>query len=150
MSAVTVKSYRDLIVWQKAFDLVLIVYRLTKSFPKDERFGLINQVRRASVSIVSNIAEGHARESSGEYRHFLSYSRASLAEVETQLLIAKQLEYVKPEDVSEAFGLLIEINKMINAIMKKLPKKTYPYNHPYRPQPDSRNRHGTPPAPNPD
>ncbi len=135
MSTGAVKFYRDLIVWQKAMDLVMMVYRITKDFPKDERFGLITQVRRASVSIVSNIAEGHARESSGEYRHFLSYSRASLAEVETQLLIAQRLEYVKEEELTQTYDLLIEINKMINAIMKKLSTKYTSKSRPPRPSP---------------
>ena len=75
-----VKSYKDLIVWQKAMDLVEMVYHVTKSFPREERYGLTNQLRRASVSIPPNVAEGHARNSTAEFRNFLSITRGSLAE----------------------------------------------------------------------
>jgi len=86
-----VKSYKDLIVWQKAMDLVEMVYQVTRSFPKDELYGLTNQLRRAAVSVPSNIAEGQAHNSTAEFRNFLSIAHGSLAEVETQLLIAERL-----------------------------------------------------------
>lgn len=116
----TVKSYRDLIVWQKAMDLVQMVYQVTKQFPKDELYGLTNQVRRAAVSVPSNVAEGQARNSTAEFRNFLSIARGSLAEVETQLLIATRLEYMTKEQLAPILSLQEEVNKMLNALMKTL------------------------------
>lgn len=115
-----IKSYRDLIVWQKAMDLVELVYQATKKFPKEELYGLTNQIRRAAVSVPSNIAEGHARNSTAEYRNFLSMARGSLAEVETQLLIAVRLKYIDSEKLTELLSLQMEINKMTNALISKL------------------------------
>lgn len=115
-----VKSYKDLIVWQKAMDLVEMVYTVTKGFPREELYGLTNQLRRATVSVPSNIAEGHARNSTAEYRNFLSMARGSLAEVETQLLIAERLKYIDPEKLAELLSRQMEINKMINALINKL------------------------------
>jgi four helix bundle protein len=89
-----VNCYKDLIVWQKAMDLTEMVYQATKAFPREELYGLTNQVRRAAVSIPSNIAEGQARQSTAEFRNFLSLARGSLAEVETQLMIAQRLGYL--------------------------------------------------------
>src|SRR6185503_9016715 len=88
-------SYRDLRVWKTAISLALEVYRITESFPRSERFGLTSQLRRASVSVPSNIAEGHARSTRGEYKQFLSIARGSVAEVEVQLTLAEQLGYVE-------------------------------------------------------
>jgi len=115
-----VKSYKDLIVWQKAMDLVAMVYQETKRFPKEELYGLTNQLRRAAVSVPSNIVEGHARNSTAEYRNFLSMARGSLAEVETQLLIAERLKYIESEKLAELLSLQIETNKMTNALINKL------------------------------
>ena len=102
-----VQNFRDLIVWQKAMALTLEVYKLTRQFPKEELYVLASQVRRAAISIPSNIAEGHARQGR-EYANYLSIARGSAAEVETQLLIAVQLEYIKPESIEVALGLLVE------------------------------------------
>ena len=88
-----VRSYRDLIVWQKGMDLVRAIYNLTTSFPTDERFGLISQVRRAAVSVPSNIAEGQARHTSREFVQFISHAEGSLAEVDTQLTLSNQLGF---------------------------------------------------------
>jgi four helix bundle protein len=88
-----VNSYRDLLVWQKAVDLVTEIYRLTRQYPKDELYGITGQLRRAAVSIPSNIAEGQARLSTGEFRQFLGNAN-SLAEVETQLVISGKLDYM--------------------------------------------------------
>lgn len=118
-----VRSYKDLIVWQKAMDLVELVYHLTKLFPKDEQYGLSNQLRRAAVSIPSNIAEGQARNSTAEFRNFLSIARGSLAELETQLLIAERLNYIEQEKLAGLMNIQTEINKMINALMNKLATK---------------------------
>jgi len=115
-----VKSYKDLIVWQKSMDLVEMVYQVTKEFPKEELYGLTNQLRRAAVSVPSNIAEGQARSSTAEFRNFLSIARGSLAEVETQLLIAERLNYIESGKLGELMNIQAEINKMTNALMSKL------------------------------
>jgi four helix bundle protein len=86
-----VRSYRDLVAWQRGMELVREIYRVSRNFPKDEIFGLVSQIRRAAVSIPSNIAEGHQKLSRKEYQHFLGNARASVAEVETQILIARVL-----------------------------------------------------------
>lgn len=91
-----VRSYRDLLAWQKAVMLVELVYRMSARLPVDERFGLTSQLRRAAVSILSNIAEGHGRESTKEFTRFISIARGSLAELETQLEIALRLNMVTP------------------------------------------------------
>ena len=115
-----VKSYKDLIVWQKAMDLVEMVYRATKTFPKEELYGLTNQLRRAVVSIPSNIAEGQARKSTAEFRNFLSIARGSLAEVETQLLIARRLSYINQQKLGAILSIQVEVNKMTNSLILKL------------------------------
>ena len=115
-----VKSYKELIVWQKAMDLVEEVYRLIKAFPKEEIYALINQVRRAVVSIPSNIAEGQARQSKAEFLNFLSIAQGSLAEVETQLLLAIRLSYLSESETQKAMQLREEISKMLASLRKKL------------------------------
>lgn len=115
-----IRDYRELIVWQKAMDLVVEVYRLTRSFPREELYGLTNQVRRAVVSIPSNIAEGQARQSTAEFRNFLSIAQGSRAEVETQLMIAVRLQYTTDADAESATSLLIEIQKMLAVLLKRL------------------------------
>ena len=115
-----VKSYQDLIVWQKGMEVVELVYLVTKVFPKEELYGLTNQVRRAAVSIPSNIAEGHARNSTAEFRRFLSIAQGSKAEVETQILIAQRLHYIQPQQAREILSLLKEISKMLAALKAKL------------------------------
>ena len=114
------KSYKELIVWQKAMDLVEEVYRLIKAFPKEEIYALINQVRRAVVSIPSNIAEGQARQSKAEFLNFLSIAQGSLAEVETQLLLAIRLSYLSESETQKAMQLREEISKMLASLRKKL------------------------------
>ena len=120
MDSEAIRSYQDLIVWQKAIDLVEAVYKRTKKFPKDELYGLTNQLRRAAVSIPSNIAEGHARKAKAEYIRFLSITQGSRAEVETQLLIAQRLGYLTDEEVTPLLSLLNEINRMVCTIKKRL------------------------------
>ena len=88
------RSYRDLIAWQKAMKFVVEIYEVTQQFPKEERHGITNQLRRAAVSVPSNIAEGQARFSQKEFHHFLSQARGSLSEIETQFLIARDLRYI--------------------------------------------------------
>lgn len=116
----TVQSYKDLIVWQRAMELVTDVYRVTKAFPKEELYGLTNQVRRAAVSIPSNIAEGQARKGTAEFRNFLSIARGSLAEVETQLLIARNLNYLDQTTLDQLMSTHSEIGKMLNSLIQKL------------------------------
>jgi four helix bundle protein len=115
-----IKNYRDLIVWQKSLDLVDMIYDFTASFPATEVYGLTNQLRRAGVSIPSNIAEGHARQSTQEFKRFLSIARGSLAEVETQLIIANRRNYLSTEKLEETILLTDEISKMLVSLMKRL------------------------------
>lgn len=115
-----INDYKDLIVWQKSMDLVEEIYRLVKKLPKDELFALSSQMRRAVVSIPSNIAEGNSRNSNKEYIHFLSVARGSKSEIETQLHICVRLNYIKQSETEKAFLLCDEIGRMINSIIKKL------------------------------
>ena len=115
-----VKSYKDLVVWQKALELVEMVYVVTSRFPREELYGLANQLRRAAVSVPSNIAEGHSRHSTAEFRHFLSIASGSLAEIETQLLIARRLNYIEPETLQNLLANHTEISKMTSALKNKL------------------------------
>lgn len=119
----TVRSYRDLDVWQCAMDLVNMVYKLTANFPVTERYGLVSQLQRASVSIPSNIAEGHARDSTREYLRFISIALGSLAELETQLLLAVRLELVTEQKVNDAMSLTERISMMLHRLQASLRKK---------------------------
>ena len=112
--------YKDLIVWQKAMDLAVEVYRLTKKMPKDELYGLTNQLRRAAVSVPSNIAEGNGRASTGDYVRFLIISRGSVAEVETQMLLCVRIGYFTQEDIEATLSLCDETGRLLNTIIKKL------------------------------
>lgn len=115
-----VRHYRDLVVWQQSLNLVSETYRITQTFPSDERFGLTAQIRRAAVSVPSNIAEGQGRCSTGEFRQFLGNARGSLLELETQLLIAHKLGYLLTAE-SAAVGRHIEkIGRMLNALLNSL------------------------------
>ena len=119
-------SYRDLIVWQKAKSLAVHIYKNTESFPKSETYGLTSQVRRAAISVVSNIAEGQARLTSGEFQQFLGHSRGSLLELETQLEIACELRLLDAEAyealAQESYQVLGLINRLIDSLRKA--KKT--------------------------
>ena len=112
-------SYRDLIVWQKSMELVVAVYELTENYPKSELYGLTSQSRRCGVSIPSNIAEGRRRGTINEFRHFLTISYASGAELETQIEIAKRLSFGKHLDYSKVDALLEEVMKMLNTMINK-------------------------------
>jgi four helix bundle protein len=114
-----IRDFKDLIVWRKAISFAKEIYSLTKCFPNDERFGLTSQVRRASVSVSSNIGEGHTRQGR-EFAHFLSVARGSLAEVESQLLLAVELGYVPLEKTTIALSLASEIRRMAIALTKNL------------------------------
>jgi len=115
-----IKNFKDLIVWQKAYDLTLSIYQLTKKFPHEEQYGLVSQMRRAAVSIVSNIAEGHSRKSRTEYAQFLSIAYGSLSELETQILISGNLKFILETDVQNLIQLKDQIGGMLYTLMQKL------------------------------
>jgi four helix bundle protein len=114
------KSYRDLIVWVKAIALVTEVYQISRTFPKHEMFGLQSQLQRTAVSIPSNIAEGWGRLSKGEFRLFLGHARGSLAELETQIIIAQNLNYLKNEDADKLQKMTEEVHRLINGLISSL------------------------------
>ena len=113
-------SFKDLIVWQRAVVMSLAIYKLTSSFPASERFGLTNQLRRASVSVASNIAEGYGKSSKGEYVSFLGHARGSNGEIQTQLVISKGLGFGSQESMRQAESLSDEVGRMLVVMMKKL------------------------------
>lgn len=113
-------SYKELIVWQKSIELVTEIYKLTEKFPKSELYGLTSQIRRASVSIPSNIAEGYTRKHRQEYIQFLRIAFGSGGELETQIIIAKNLNYASQKDFEEIEKLLDEIMKMLNKLISTL------------------------------
>jgi four helix bundle protein len=116
-------SHKDLIVWQEAMKLVKMVYDATRTFPQDEIYGLTNQVRRAAVSIPSNIAEGNGRESTKERLHFLSIANGSLAEVNTQILIAEQLKFITTETKNRMEAQMDSVGRLLTALRQSLKKK---------------------------
>ena len=116
-------NYRDLIVWQKAMDLVETVYTTTASFPREELYGLTAQLRRAAVSIPSNIAEGQGRQSGRDFRRFLSIAHGSLREVETQVLIAERLRYLGSQKRAILMAATEEIGRLLNGLMNSLSRK---------------------------
>lgn len=113
-------SYRDLIGWQKAMDVVVEVYRATDGFPKTEQFGLTNQLRRAAVSIPSNIAEGQGRGTPGDFAHFLRIARGSIQEVETQLILAQRLTYLQANAADELLSRLDEVSRILAGLIRSL------------------------------
>ena len=112
--------YKELIVWQKALVLVKQIYLVTQTFPHSEMYGLVNQMRRAAVSVPSNIAEGQARKTSAEFSRFLSISQGSLAELETQLIIARDLGYLSDMQFGENASLHDEVSRMLVALKAKI------------------------------
>ncbi|MBU0622373.1 MAG: four helix bundle protein [Gammaproteobacteria bacterium] len=114
------ESYRSLLVWQKAVDFAVLIYQLTAAFPKHEVYGIVSQMQRAVVSIPSNIAEGKERQSDRDFARFLAIALGSLAELETQLLIAQRLGYLDEFDWQEATAQADEIGKMLRSLHKKL------------------------------
>jgi four helix bundle protein len=119
----SILSYQDLLVWQRAMDYVVICYELTRSFPKEENYGLTSQSRRSAVSIPSNIAEGHGRNTRGEYIQFLGVARGSLKESETQVILASRSKYISESQTKETLlkskevGILL--GKLINSLKEK-------------------------------
>ena len=119
----TLKSYRDLETWKQSINLVEKIYRVSRAFPPDERFGLTSQVRRAAVSVPSNIAEGAARSTTGEYLQGLSVASGSLAEVETQIIIANRLDMLILKDMETLLGQAEAISKMMGGLKRSLELK---------------------------
>jgi four helix bundle protein len=120
----TVKSYRDLRVWEQAMDLAVQSYHVARLLPRDEVYGLVSQIRRAAVSVPANIAEGHGRDHLGDYLHHLSVANGSLMELETHLLLAQRLSYLKTTDVQPLLVLTSEVGRMLAGLMRKLKSLT--------------------------
>jgi len=116
----TISSYKELVVWQKSIELTELIYRITSKFPKSELYGIMSQMRRASVSIPSQIAEGYGRQSKKQYRHFLSIAFGSAMELETQLILAKKLKLAKASELNKPEETLEEVLKMLNKLISKL------------------------------
>ena len=114
------QGYRDLVVWQQAMNVAVETYRLTSAFPKDEMFGLTSQMRRAAVSIASNIAEGEGRKSRNEFSHFLGIALGSKSELETQIVLSERVNLLKTSETESIKKFLDDIGKMLTALRRKL------------------------------
>ena len=114
------QGYRGLLVWQRGVDLTEAIYALTELMPSSERYGLASQIQRSAVSIPSNIAEGHARSHTGDYLKHLSYARGSLAEVETQIIVAVRVKRVTREDAMKSWELAQEVGRMLTGLIKSV------------------------------
>jgi four helix bundle protein len=119
---VVARHYRELTVWQKAMELVMLVYGITEGFPRKEIFGLTNQIRRAVVSVPSNIAEGQGRRSARDFVRYLAMSNGSLQELETQIIIATRLKYLNTVQEALILDLTGEVGRLINGLCKSLTK----------------------------
>ena len=115
-----VRSYKDLIIWQKSIDLVVEIYKALKSFPREELYALSDQIKRSAVSVPSNIAEGQSRQHTGEFRQFLYIALGSLAELDTQLIIAHKLGYIDSKNNEFFAAKVIELRKMVSVLISKL------------------------------
>ena len=115
-----VQSYRDLIAWQKAMDFAAEVYRATRTFPKEELYGVTSQPRRASVSVPSNIAEGRGRQTTGEFRQFLGHARGLLLETDTQILLSARLKYLDHETTESLLTQAAEVGRILNGLIGSL------------------------------
>ncbi len=120
----SLKSYRDLQVWQRAMELVEVVYDLTQRIPDNERYGLVSQIRRSAISVPSNIAEGYGRTHRGDYLKFLSNARGSLCELETQLILVGRLKYAAREELNPAWNLCQSVGKMLMKLILSLAGNT--------------------------
>jgi four helix bundle protein len=123
VSISSVRSYRDLLAWQKSMKLVTEIYRCSRSFPAAELYGLTSQLRRAAISIASNIAEGQGRASTGEFKQFLGHARGSLFEVETQILIARELDYLEEQNSVPLLAETSELGKILNGLLNALDRR---------------------------
>jgi four helix bundle protein len=119
-NAKAAQNFKDLLVWQKGMILARMIYQITSEFPADERFGLVVQMRRAAVSIPSNIAEGQARHTTGEFVQFISHAEGSLAELETQLRLSIELTFCSQSEAAPMLELMEELHKMLNALRRRL------------------------------
>ena len=117
------ESFQSLLVWQRAIELTVQIYQLTSKFPDSERFGLTNQLRRAAVSVASNIAEGYGRTSGGEYIQFLGHARGSNHEIETQLIIARQLGFGAKQTLDRGEELSLEVSRMLSTMIIGMRKR---------------------------
>ena len=117
------KNFKELKVWQKGIELVAIVYKITSSFPEEEKYGLSAQMRRAAVSIPSNIAEGHLRKTAKDFKQFLSIARGSCAELETQIIIAHKLGFIHDNNFNILFPKIEELSKMLSSFYSKINSK---------------------------
>ncbi len=117
------QDFHDLTVWQRAIDLTVCIYKLTQRFPKEEAYGLVSQLRRAAVSVASNIAEGRGRLNPAEFRQFLGIALGSTFEVQTQLVVAKKLEMGNKQAIDEAMALSDQVSKMLTSFIQKLSSK---------------------------
>ena len=117
------KSFKELNVWQKSYDLCLKAYRITSKFPKDERFGLTSQIRRSAVSIPSNIAEGYGRKTTIDYIRMLCIAYGSICELETQVLLAGDLGFIEKKDIGATKADITEVERMLKALIKSLENK---------------------------
>jgi len=118
------QNFRDLVVWQRAIELTVCVYKLTSTFPKDELYGLSSQMRRASISVASNIAEGRGRLNPAEFRQFLGVAQGSIFELKTQVIVARELGMTRREALDRAESLCEEVSKMLASFIQKLQGKT--------------------------
>jgi four helix bundle protein len=116
------QHFKDLVVWQKAMDLVVAVYKVSEGFPQREVYSLTNQIRRAAVSVPSNIAEGQAHFNKGEFTHFLRHSSGSLAELETQLRLAQRLEYLSEAEAQKVLNHVHEVGRILSGLIASLKK----------------------------
>jgi four helix bundle protein len=118
------QKFEDLVVWQRAIELTVCIYKLTRSLPKDELYGLVSQLRRASISVASNIAEGRGRLSPAEFRYFLGIAQGSIFELKTQLLVAGKLEFSDSKSLGEADSLAEQVSKMLVSFIHTLGNST--------------------------
>lgn len=119
-TVLAIRDYKDLQVWQKGMALAKQIYRLTQEFPAEEKFGLVSHMRRAAVSVPSNLAEGQARNTTGEFIQFISHSEGSLAELDTQCRLSVALSFCKQSEIEPVMSLVTELQKMLNALRRKL------------------------------
>ncbi|MEN3368619.1 MAG: hypothetical protein V7609_762 [Verrucomicrobiota bacterium] len=117
------QNYKDLLVWQKGIALAKVIYRLTQSFPAEEKFGLVSQMRRAAVSIPSNLAEGQARHTTGEFVQFISHAEGSSAELDTQLILAVELGFCKKLAALSIYESIDEIRRMLSALRRAISRR---------------------------
>jgi|SRR5665213_127963 len=123
------QSYHDLLVWQKSMALAREIYKITADFPSEEKFGLISQMRRAAVSVPSNIAEGQARNTTGEFVQFISHAEGSMAELDTQLMLAVDLDFLSSEKAKSCLDSIAELRRMLNGLRRAITSQRLPTRH---------------------